>query len=800
MNKLLALLVLSLLCAAPVAAQSFGAAAGVAGGDVLFGQTTYDREPGSIYVYRQTDGTWREAAKLHASDGIPGDMFGSTIAVDGDRMVVGASLADSGRGAAYVFERGPQGTWREAARLLPADSSRRDSLGTGVALRGDVALVAYGSTPDSGSTRQILAFRRDPSGTWRPIAPIQVPGVNPVERFARGVIALGEGFAAVSAAGRDSATGVVWVFPARAEGWGEPVVLTGPEKRSAFGSALAFVGDRLLVGAPGLGMNRGAVIVYEQEGDAWREVGRVEPEAPSQPPAPVQPGQGPPPHWLFFGVTIVPAGDGMWVGAPAANRFRGAIYEASPERDGWDVSLVDFGIEDLEGGDGLGSAIAVGGDIAAIGLSSDDYGFGTGSIVVRSDDDWRLASKVFSEIEPLAAVRGKPVPCTGSASGFSCSNVDLIAFLPVQSLGGARGAELNDIWGWTDPETRKEYALVGRQDGTSFVDVTDPENPVLVGQLPKTEGAPGSTWRDIKVYKDHAFIVADGAEDHGMQVFDLTRLRSASNAPVTFTPETTYHNMHSAHNIVINEDTGFAYTVGNSAGGEMCGGGLHMVDIRDPKNPQFAGCFSDPTTGRSKTGYTHDAQCVLYHGPDEDYRGREICFGSNETALSIADVTEKSSPHAIAMAEYPNVGYTHQAWLTEDHRYLFMDDELDEMNGLVDHTRTLIWDVSDLDDPILAKEFFNPNTISSDHNQYVVGDKVYQSNYVTGLRVLDISDIQETHEVGFFDTVPYGTDGPRFDGSWSNYPFFKSGVIVVTSGDEGLFLLKYRPAGDRPLS
>jgi choice-of-anchor B domain-containing protein len=341
---------------------------------------------------------------------------------------------------------------------------------------------------------------------------------------------------------------------------------------------------------------------------------------------------------------------------------------------------------------------------------------------------------------------------------------------------------------------------VGRQDGTSFVDVTDPENPVLVGQLPKTEGAPGSTWRDIKVYKDHAFIVADGAEDHGMQVFDLTRLRSASNAPVTFTPETTYHNMHSAHNIVINEDTGFAYTVGNSAGGEMCGGGLHMVDIRDPKNPQFAGCFSDPTTGRSKTGYTHDAQCVLYHGPDEDYRGREICFGSNETALSIADVTEKSSPHAIAMAEYPNVGYTHQAWLTEDHRYLFMDDELDEMNGLVDHTRTLIWDVSDLDDPILAKEFFNPNTISSDHNQYVVGDKVYQSNYVTGLRVLDISDIQETHEVGFFDTVPYGTDGPRFDGSWSNYPFFKSGVIVVTSGDEGLFLLKYRPAGDRPLS
>jgi choice-of-anchor B domain-containing protein len=112
----------------------------------------------------------------------------------------------------------------------------------------------------------------------------------------------------------------------------------------------------------------------------------------------------------------------------------------------------------------------------------------------------------------------------------------------------------------------------------------------------------------------------------------------------------------------------------------------------------------------------------------------------------------------------------------------------------------LFWDVSDLDDPIMIVEYFNPNTIAIDHNQYIVGDKVYQSNYVVGLRVLDISNIQEPKEVGYFDTVPYGTDGARFDGTWGNYPFFKSGVVVVTSGDEGLFLLKYRQAGDRPIS
>jgi len=309
----------------------------------------------------------------------------------------------------------------------------------------------------------------------------------------------------------------------------------------------------------------------------------------------------------------------------------------------------------------------------------------------------------------------------------------------------------------------------------------------------------GAIWREIKVYKDHAYIVADGAGAHGMQVFDLTRLREVPNAPATFTVDAHYTRIQSAHNIVINEDSGFAYATGSNGGDDTCGGGLHMIDIRDPENPQFVGCFADPSTGRQKTGYTHDAQCVTYRGPDEEHRGREICLNSNETALSIADVTDKQNPVALAMAEYPNVGYTHQGWLTEDQRYLFMDDELDEMNGLVENTRTLVWDLSDLDDPVLMTEYFNPNTRAIDHNLYIKGDKMYQSNYVAGLRVIDVANPGEPREVGFFDTVPFGDDGPRFDGTWSNYPFFESGIIAVTSMSEGLFLLRYREA-DRPIS
>jgi len=188
---------------------------------------------------------------------------------------------------------------------------------------------------------------------------------------------------------------------------------------------------------------------------------------------------------------------------------------------------------------------------------------------------------------------------------------------------------------------------------------------------------------------------------------------------------------------------------------------------------------------------------VIYRGPDVEHQGREICFNASETALGIADVTDKRDPKSISVASYPNVGYTHQGWLTEDHRHFYINDELDEINGSVQGTRTLVWDVTDLDDPILVREHFGTNA-ASDHNLYVRGDRMYQSNYVSGLRVLDISDPENPVEVGYFDTVPFGENEPGFDGSWSNYPYFGSGVIVVTSMREGLFVLKRRDG--RPVS
>ena len=385
---------------------------------------------------------------------------------------------------------------------------------------------------------------------------------------------------------------------------------------------------------------------------------------------------------------------------------------------------------------------------------------------------------------------GAVVPCTGGSAGpFPCSGVDLLAYLPIGALGGGAGIDLNDLWGWTDPVTGTEWALVLRRDGTSFVSLEDPLNPAFVGFLPIPNGANPNFWHDVKVYADHAFIVADGAGQHGMQVFDLTQLRSVTGPPVTFTATTRYTGVASVHNIAINEATGYAYLVGANGGGTTCGGALHMVNIQAPASPMFAGCFADPLTGRGSTGYTHDVQCVIYAGPDAAYTGREICVGANETHVSIADVTDKSAPVAISRANYPSVGYTHQGWLTPDQRYFYVNDELDEAMGTVATTRTLIWDVADLGDPLLVGQYFGP-TPAIDHNHYVAGTRLFASNYQYGIRVLDISDPLNPAQIGRFDTAPNEANVPGFGGSWSNYPFFASGIVVVTSGAQGLFVLR----------
>ena len=309
-----------------------------------------------------------------------------------------------------------------------------------------------------------------------------------------------------------------------------------------------------------------------------------------------------------------------------------------------------------------------------------------------------------------------------------------------------------------------------------------PRSPVLVGSLASASGS--QPWRDVKVYSDHAFIVADNLPGHGMQVFDLGRLRGVVSAQ-EFSADTTYGNFGAAHNIAINEDSGFAYVVGS----DQCLGGLHMVDISIPKTPSFAGCFS-------ADGYTHDVQCVTYSGPDVDHKGAEICFASNEESLTIVDVSNKIAPVLLAKADYPLKGYSHQGWLDHDQGLFFMGDELDERNfGM--NTRTLMFDVSDLDHPVYAGAHQHSTSVI-DHNLYVKGNYLFQANYLGGLRILRIDRGKNPGltEVGYFDTQP-AEDALKFSGAWNVYPFFDNGTILVSDISNGLFVLRASLDDDR---
>ncbi len=397
----------------------------------------------------------------------------------------------------------------------------------------------------------------------------------------------------------------------------------------------------------------------------------------------------------------------------------------------------------------------------------------TDEIISNSDDKSIVPDLIEGE---GILIEGKSICENGFAGIYPCKGYDLLSRIPLEYFKSKEG---NDSWGWTDSLDGKEYVLMGLDDGTAFVDITNPENPVYLGKLPTA--TVNSSWRDIKVYNDYAYIVSE-ALGHGLQVFDLNKLRNGLTDQIF---EIDFHlkDFGNAHNIVINEESGFAFVVGS----ELFDGGPVFIDINSPKNPSIVG-------GYSLSSYTHDAQVVKYNGPDERFKGKEILFGSNSLGgennqIIILDVTNKKNPELLSSIEYSNSGYTHQGWLSEDHKYFFLGDELDEI--IIGHrTRTRVFDVMDLENPNIYHNYYGP-TSAIDHNIYIKGSTFYMANYTAGMRVVDIENIEEKvmDEIGFFDTYVLD-NSTNYYGVWNVYPFFSSGIIVISDINLGLFLVK----------
>jgi choice-of-anchor B domain-containing protein len=187
---------------------------------------------------------------------------------------------------------------------------------------------------------------------------------------------------------------------------------------------------------------------------------------------------------------------------------------------------------------------------------------------------------------------GDPLFCENASAGdFPCANIDLLSHLDLASFGETDSA--NDLWGWTssstsisDNEDDREFAILGLFQGTAFVEVTDPVNPIYLGLLP-SKSSERADKSDIKTYKSHAFIVSEG-RGQGMQIFDLETLLTLDKkdgAPHDL-EETAHYDLSGsgrAHNIMINNDSGFAYITDTAdiegGGSDVCLFGLHMVDV-----------------------------------------------------------------------------------------------------------------------------------------------------------------------------------------------------------------------------
>jgi choice-of-anchor B domain-containing protein len=471
---------------------------------------------------------------------------------------------------------------------------------------------------------------------------------------------------------------------------------------------------------------------------------------------------------------------------------------------------------------------------AALALSLAAVAFGP-VLNARTTDGIRMHEQKHAQFDaklvfdPLVVRSSGPADCLDTtengiddalAGQFPCDGVDMLSFTHVDTFGPSSGSLISsdgasDVWGWTSA-AGEEFVILGKVTGVTFLNVTDPTAPLLLGNLNILTEAQGFIWYDIKVVGDHAYIVSE-TPGAGLLVFDMTQLIDlGTDVNREFVPSSVYPLTGSAHNIVANEAAETVYVVGGNNGlaaEDICRAGLHAIDVSSPTLPTFAGCYleeggygvvgslaGDPVT-RQLSRYVHDAQCARYSGPDTEHGGKDICITSAEDHVSIVDMSNPLLPTLLSTVAYESPAYTHQGWLSPDMATFYLGDELDEE---VDpgnlHTRTIVLDVSDLDAPKVS--FVHEAAgYAIDHNMYTAGDALFQSNYSSGLRILDtskvVTDTQLT-EVAYFDVRP-SDNSTTYSGTWSNYPYFESGNVVI-SGYDGVWMVRLHDDVARSLS
>ena len=400
--------------------------------------------------------------------------------------------------------------------------------------------------------------------------------------------------------------------------------------------------------------------------------------------------------------------------------------------------------------------------------------------------------------------------CVGGMAGvYPCDNVDLLSHV-ADRTDTAFGS---DIWGFVDLNTNREYAIVGYTIGTAVFDVSDVENPREVGFIQGQD----TVWRDIKVYQywnaangrwdAYAYITTDGASD-SLVVLDLTQLPH-SIARVSYSGD--FGEAHNVYLSGVDFTTGLSVTndtpnliiagsnVVYDAGASRRDGRFRTYSLDNPAAPAFIAAPNIPADQAANDRlYMHDAasvvirddrrntQCVNAGGSDHC----DVLIDFNENAFVIWDISDPTAPARLSQTPYPNSGYTHSGWVTEDLQYVFVQDETDERDGRVSLTTLRVFSIANLAAPVAAGNWTGP-TNAIDHNGFVRGNRYYMSNYTRGLSILDISNAASPSLVGRFDTYP-ASDGGGFPGNWGAYPYFPSGNVGVSDRQTGFYMVADR--------
>lgn len=417
-----------------------------------------------------------------------------------------------------------------------------------------------------------------------------------------------------------------------------------------------------------------------------------------------------------------------------------------------------------------------------------------GFVLIRDAKAAELGSAPPGELSGLS--QSAPTTfstCLGGMAGgfYPCQGVNLLAHLPLADFS-SNPTEANDIWGFVDQNDGRAYAIIGFNNGTAVINVSDPQHPVEVGLIPGLD----TVWRDTKVYQfynsaqsrwnAYAYVTADNVKQ-GLQIIDLTGL------PGTISLAATYQGFERAHNVYIGPidyssglvqggGGAYAYILGSNLGE----GGLRILDLTNPTAPV-------ETAAPPAAEYVHDATTLVI----TDSRASAYCYGGhnpcelyvdfNENTVDIWDVTDKTSLHQLSSTAYPGFGYVHSGWWSADKMFIFVQDELDEL--LFHHpTQLYVLDISDLTAPFISRIWTGP-TPAIDHNGFVKGPHYYMSNYRRGLTILDVADANEPRQIAFFDTYP-ASDSANFSGAWGTYPYLPDGTILVSDINSGLFLLR----------